>query len=50
MGALLWMVYRTKPGLAMRAISHDIETTRLMGVSVDGIIALTFALGSYCTV
>lgn len=45
-GALLWMVYRTKPGLAMRAISHDIETTRLMGVSVDGIIALTFALGS----
>ena len=45
-GALLWMVYRTRPGLAMRAISHDIETTRLMGVSVDRIIALTFALGS----
>jgi len=45
-GALLWIVYRTRPGLAMRAISHDIETTRLMGVSVDGIIALTFALGS----
>jgi branched-chain amino acid transport system permease protein len=45
-GALLWMVYRTKPGLAMRSISHDIETTRLMGVSVDRIIALTFAIGS----
>jgi branched-chain amino acid transport system permease protein len=43
---LLWVVYRTKPGLAMRAISKDIETTRLMGVSVDGIIALTFGLGS----
>lgn len=43
---LLWIVYRTKPGLAMRAISRDIETTRLMGVSVDKIIALTFALGS----
>jgi branched-chain amino acid transport system permease protein len=43
---LLWVVYRTKPGLAMRSISHDIETTRLMGVSVDRIIALTFALGS----
>jgi branched-chain amino acid transport system permease protein len=43
---LLWLVYRTKPGLAMRSISHDIETTRLMGVSVDRIIALTFALGS----
>jgi branched-chain amino acid transport system permease protein len=45
-GGLLWIVYRTKPGLAMRSISHDIETTRLMGVSVDRIIALTFALGS----
>jgi branched-chain amino acid transport system permease protein len=44
--ALLWMVYKTKPGLAMRSISYDIETTRLMGVSVDKIIALTFAIGS----
>ena len=43
---LLWVVYKTKPGLAMRSISRDIETTRLMGVSVDKIIALTFALGS----
>ena len=45
-GALLWIVYKTKPGLAMRSISRDIETTRLLGVSVDRIIALTFALGS----
>lgn len=45
-GALLWMLYRTKPGLAMRAISRDIETTRLMGVKVDRIIALTFVVGS----
>ncbi|WP_281678562.1 branched-chain amino acid ABC transporter permease [Synergistes jonesii] len=45
-GALLWVLYRTKPGLAMRAISRDIETTRLMGVKVDRIIALTFAIGS----
>jgi len=44
--ALLWVVYKTKPGLAMRAISKDIETTRLMGVSVDKVIAFTFALGS----
>ncbi|MDR3354594.1 MAG: branched-chain amino acid ABC transporter permease [Synergistaceae bacterium] len=43
---LLWLIYRTRSGLAMRSISHDIETTRLMGVSVDRIIALTFALGS----
>jgi branched-chain amino acid transport system permease protein len=43
---LLWVVYRTRPGLAMRAISKDIETTRMMGVSIDRIIALTFGLGS----
>ncbi len=43
---LLVILYKTKPGLAMRAISKDIETTRLMGVSVNKIIAITFALGS----
>ena len=43
---LLWIVYRTRPGLAMRAISRDIETTRLMGVSINRIIAMTFGLGS----
>jgi branched-chain amino acid transport system permease protein len=43
---LLWVVNHTRPGLAMRAISRDIETTRLLGVSVDRIIALTFGLGS----
>ncbi len=43
---LLWVVYRTKPGLAMRAISKDIETTRLLGVRVDNIITLTFCIGS----
>ncbi len=44
--ALLWIIYRTRPGLAMRAISKDIETTRLLGVRVDRIIALTFGIGS----
>lgn len=43
---LLFIIYRTKPGLAMRSISTDIETTRLMGVSVNKVIALTFGLGS----
>nr|CDP80087.1 branched chain amino acid ABC transporter, permease protein [Bartonella schoenbuchensis] len=43
---LLWIIHRTKPGIAMRAISHDIETARLMGVSVNKIIAFTFAIGS----
>jgi branched-chain amino acid transport system permease protein len=43
---LIWVVYRTKPGLAMRAISRDIETTRLLGVRVDRVIALTFGIGT----
>ncbi|MBB4076342.1 branched-chain amino acid transport system permease protein [Bartonella fuyuanensis] len=43
---LLWIIYKTKPGLAMRAIAHDIETTRLMGVSVNKVIAFTFGIGS----
>ena len=44
--ALLWLLYKTKPGLAMRAISFDIETTRMLGVDVNKIIALAFGLGS----
>ncbi len=43
---LVWMVYKTKVGMAMRAISKDIPTTRLMGVNVDRIITITFMLGS----
>ena len=43
---LVWVVYRTKSGLAMRGISFDIETTRLLGVRVNRIIALTFGIGS----
>ncbi len=43
---LLFIVYRTKTGLAMRAISTDIETARLMAVNVDQTISITFAIGS----
>jgi len=43
---LLFIVYRTKPGLGMRAISKDIETSRLMGVPVNRIVAMTFGIGS----
>ncbi len=43
---LVYVVYHTKPGLGMRAISKDIETSALMGVPVNQVIALTFGLGS----
>ncbi|MBL7060574.1 MAG: branched-chain amino acid ABC transporter permease [Actinobacteria bacterium] len=43
---LIYVVYRTKTGLAMRSISTDIETSRLMAVDVDKTISITFAIGS----
>ena len=43
---LLYVIYRTRTGRAMRAISRDMETVRLMGVDVNRITSITFALGS----
>lgn len=43
---LLYIVFRTRAGKAMRAASRDFEATRLMGINLDRIIALTFLLGS----
>lgn len=44
--ALQFVVYRTKVGKAMRAVSHDPDAARLMGINVDRIISFTFAIGS----
>ena len=46
LGLLLWVVYRTKTGMAMRAVSTDIDAARLMAIDVNRIIAFTFAVGS----
>jgi branched-chain amino acid transport system permease protein len=46
LAVLFVIVYGTRPGMAMRAISRDMATVRLMGVDVNRIISLTFALGS----
>ncbi len=44
--ALLWFfVQRTKIGKAMQAVSEDKDTAALMGINVDRIIAITFAVG-----
>jgi branched-chain amino acid transport system permease protein len=43
---LLIVVYRTKVGMSMRAIARDMTTVRLMGVDVNRITSITFALGS----
>lgn len=43
---LSYLVYQTKQGMAMRAVSKDFETARLMAINVDNIVALTFTIGS----
>ena len=43
---LEFIVKRTKPGKAMRAVALDRETASLMGINVNNIIALTFVIGS----
>lgn len=43
---LQWIVTRTKVGMAMRAISYDKFAVPLMGIPIDSIIVITFALGS----
>jgi branched-chain amino acid transport system permease protein len=40
------LVYRTKMGRAMRAVSFDERTAALMGVNVNVVVSVTFALGS----
>ncbi|MDI6706484.1 MAG: branched-chain amino acid ABC transporter permease [Bacillota bacterium] len=44
--ALLYLINNTKSGMAMRAVSKDHETARLMGVDIDRTISLTFGIGS----
>lgn len=43
---LSYLVYKTKIGMAMRAVARDYDAARLMGIDVDGIITFTFAIGS----
>ena len=46
MTVLILFVQKTKPGQAMRAVSEDKGAAQLMGINVNGTIALTFAIGS----
>jgi branched-chain amino acid transport system permease protein len=44
--AILWLLYRTRYGMAIRAVAFDVNTVRLMGIDANRIISLVFALGS----
>ncbi len=46
MTVLTLFVNKTKPGQAMLAVSEDKGAAQLMGINVNGTIALTFAIGS----
>jgi branched-chain amino acid transport system permease protein len=43
---MVLFINRTKTGMAIRAISQDMEAANLMGINSDRIIAATFLLGS----
>ncbi|MDR3145648.1 MAG: branched-chain amino acid ABC transporter permease [Treponema sp.] len=44
--ALNYIINYTRRGKAMRAVSFDMQAASLMGISVNGTISFTFALGS----
>ncbi|SFZ98838.1 High-affinity branched-chain amino acid transport system permease protein LivH (TC 3.A.1.4.1) [hydrothermal vent metagenome] len=46
LGVVLWVLYKTKYGMAIRALAFDIPTVKLMGVNADYIISIVFGLGS----
>ncbi len=46
MVALQYLVFRTRFGRAMRAVSFDHRVAGLMGIPTDRVIAVTFMLGS----
>jgi len=43
---LSFLINHTKIGMAMRAVSKDFETSRLMGIKINTVISVTFVIGS----
>ncbi len=43
---LITLINKSKTGMAMRAVSRDYETARLMGIKIDKTVSFTFAMGS----
>ena len=47
LAVLLWIVNKTKTGMAMRAVSTDLDAARLMAIDVNNIVSFTFGTGSF---
>ena len=45
--ALVYLIQKTKIGMAMRAAAKDFETAQLMGVKINSVISMTFVIGSF---
>ena len=45
--ALVAIIQKTKIGMAMRAVSKDFETAKLMGIKINSVISATFIIGSF---
>jgi branched-chain amino acid transport system permease protein len=43
---LQYIVKKTRIGKAMRAVAYDKPTAQLMGINVNGVISITFAIGA----
>lgn len=43
---LLFLLNKTRAGMAMRAVSRDADASQLMGIDVNKTISLTFGIGS----
>ncbi|MBE6933238.1 MAG: branched-chain amino acid ABC transporter permease [Ruminococcaceae bacterium] len=44
---LVLLINHTKIGMAMRAVSKDFETSQLMGIRINSVISVTFAIGCF---
>ncbi len=44
---LVLVINHTKFGMSMRAVSKDFETSQLMGIKINNVISVTFAIGAF---
>ncbi len=44
---LVIVINHTKFGMSMRAVSKDFETSQLMGIKINNVISVTFAIGAF---
>lgn len=40
-------IQKTRTGMAMRALSKDYEAASLMGININGVVSITFFIGSF---